>query len=341
MTSGNDRTRGLIDWRDGAWWFGFGALALQRLAIGVNASAQVGVVILLGGVVTVYLLTTRRASLALPEVVLFCVLLASGTLSLAVNVGVRSNASVLSLVQVAVAYVAVVVWTSRDLGRRFLDGLVVATLMGALLAIIQYVVQESGRGFVNPLGHLPEALLLSGYNGEYSLEWVTGQATYFKPNGMIFIEPSSLSLYCGFAVVYLVARHAQLRSAGERPKLLLLGIAGVVLVLGIVVSWSVSGLIPLFFGGLVLPFESKFGRRIVLAGVVAVLVAGQFGLFARLTEKLTEGFGPETSNGLRLIYPYVWLLPGFPSIHGSVLVRGRAAAWRMTSGWLAFRSNHC
>jgi hypothetical protein len=151
--------------------------------------------------------------------------------------------------------------------------------------------------------YLPEWLSAEGFNSYYPLAW---GSTQYKPNGVIFLEPSTLSLLPAIAVVYTLSR-----AFGEGPSRIREIAWLIPLGLGIAVSAGASGLVVLLPCTLVLLVGVRKNGAIAVALALLALLAYFAGLFDSVIEKAGEGVSWQTSTGLRLVYPYQALAPAW------------------------------
>ena len=171
------------------------------------------------------------------------------------------------------------------------------------VSVLQMVIQFLGVGYRDYLSVLvPEFLLLDYYNTGDPIAY--GDPLY-RSNGVLFLEPSFLSMFLGLAVALALYR----RSGWLQVSALLVGMvpplagSGFVVLLPAVVLLALTG----------------YRRNLVTAVpavIVAVLVATLTPLGERYLERSTEATNPETSSSFRLVQPYTALVP--PSLEDGV-----------------------
>jgi hypothetical protein len=307
---------------------GFLVIALQRLSLpipGFPVPVVATVVApFLAAALWYKVLNIRRLG-----AVLYVLLIALALTSFLINRDSGIHVSVKSLLFLTVIYVVVVVLpapqdpaSSVNLGRSFLTGVTLAAALGALLALVQVASQWLHRGYPDPIAALPQIFQLQGYHSHYTTEWVPRNLNLpVKPNGMIFLEPSFLSLYASVALVIVLQRFLQ----GDRKFFLLPLIA--VLFVGVCISLSTSGL-PCLALGLVFMMREIVRRLSLMLALAALLAVGWIsGLLDGVIAKALEGFGANTSSGLRITEPYKHL-PDY-WLHKPILGNGPGSVTRI------------
>ncbi len=166
----------------------------------------------------------------------------------------------------------------------------------AVVSVLQMAVQLVGVPYEDLLARVvPEGLLLGEYRTADPIAY--GEALR-RSNGVLFLEPSFLSLYLGLAAALAVYR-------GGRPLLV------TVLLVGMVPPLAGSGVVVLLPALLLVAFSGR--RRNLLAVVPAVLAAVLLAtltpLGERYIERSTEAGDTRTSSSFRLVQPYAELLP--------------------------------
>jgi len=280
--------------------FGFSAVALQRFGFGEEGSVQATTV--LAVLLVVFSLFVFRQRVSISGVLLFGLLLLSGSVSFVLS----PNSSFSSFGLLLTTYLLTIVGPDddRQYGRRFMSGVARACTLGAFLGIVQFILQATGRGYFDPVRELPSAILRTGFNSYYGTQFSSGVATSFKPNGVLFLEPSFLSLYSAIGLVYIVAKlFSPDRSWRWWHVLSALVLAG-----GFAASASASGVVVLAFAAL--PLAAQFRRNWLIAAMGVVLLVGlwQAGLFEAVATK-TADVGAGSSTALRLYLPYRILAP--------------------------------
>jgi hypothetical protein len=219
------------------------------------------------------------------------------TLCLAAAVGsfvLTEGASFFSLLLLAVLY-APFTYVLRppllDLYPKILEFFCKLMVIGALLAIGQWVAQVSGAWTYSDLMQmLPQQFLLQDYNTTYPVYY---GSPIMKSNGVIFLEPSFCSQFLALAII------AQLATGGKRWRI-------PVYVGGILATISGTGLLLLAFGLTVLAWRRgalwSFGvlaATLVAIAAVAVTPAGK--LFAERAQEARES---QSSVSLRFTDPF-------------------------------------
>lgn len=294
----------------GALALGFLSVALQRFGIGGGddgASAQFTTVILLLAVAWAMLrvgLRMMQVNIFLYLLIVLAVCLSTGTALLA-----RDSASIASLLLMLATYSIVLIagpgGPPVDFGKVFFRGAVSAIKLGALLAVAQDLIQRAGGGYFDPLSTVPSQFLVSGYNTYWDLRYQGGLGQ-FKPNGVIFLEPSLLSLYSAVAIIYVLGRLFGAAAEGSRKSNIFwfLVLSG-----GFIVSASAAGVVVLAAGSIPLILGIRRNRALTIPVFGAVVVGLLSGAFNSVIAKALEGFSGNTSAALRLTLPYEYLTP--------------------------------
>ncbi|SEP21363.1 hypothetical protein [Trujillonella endophytica] len=168
--------------------------------------------------------------------------------------------------------------------------------IAAVVSIGQMVAQLTGVPYEDYLaGIVPADLLLEGYNTADPIAY--GDPLY-RSNGIVFLEPSFLSLFLGLAVALALYRGA--------------GVLQVtVLLVGMVPPLAGSGFVVLVPALVLMLFGAQ--RRHLVAALpaiaIALVVATLTPLGERYLERSTEASDPRTSSSARLVQPYELLLP--------------------------------
>lgn len=284
-------------------------LATQRVGLSVGSGfLQVSTVVMLIFWVS---LVPRKGTIDPTKFFQFLLLLLSTLISFVVNL---NNASVSfgSWILFACVYLSSV-FDRKDpriysAGRGFFQGTMACMRVSVLLAFVQALLQWLGKGWLDPLSMLPEAYLTPGFNSHYSLEW-SGEALgmTIKPNGMLMLEPSFLSLYCGVCLVAVFSEILGSRRGERAPRASILD--AIIFSVGITLSLS-SSFLPVVAIAALLYYSRILSRPKVVFGVLCcVSGALMAGVLDPLLSKVTEGFSETTSTGLRLSVPYEILLP--------------------------------
>lgn len=289
-----------------AYLFGFLAVATQRLGYtsAGGGSFQLTTVVLLATVA--WSVARGHTRVRTWNVLLFASLVVSVCVVSLVDASLNAlPLSIMSLVFFLLTYTTILTaGGSRavDVGRHFFVGAVSAMKLGAVLGVVQFVAQRAGLGFLDPMRALPAAWLRTGFNTYYALKDAPG----FKPNGVIFLEPSFLSLYAALGLVVVIGSLFG-GTSGETVRRHLAWIA--VLLAGVAVSASASGLVVIGAAGLPLLFAVKRNRAVLLVLATGIAVAAGAGAFGLVYAKASEGFRGNTSSALRLTLPYELLTP--------------------------------
>ncbi len=230
--------------------------------------------------------------------VIFLVLALSGAILITIG---GSVASLALIAAIWVAAVAAFPDASR-LQRAALAGVVHATILACTLALVQAIVSFLNGALLDPVSELPESWLVQGFN---TSDPISFGESLMKSNGMLFLEPSLLSLFAALSLLAVVVG-----AVGERWDSLRTLIVFAILVGGWMTSVAASGMVVLPF--LVVGIVAR-GRRawapLALVGVgagaaLAALPAWSSALAHRVfTTSLEVG-----SNEARLVRPYQYLL---------------------------------
>lgn len=284
---------------------GFLVVALQRFSLPIPGY-PVPVVAVLVAPFLIAALLGRIVAVRRLGTVLYVLLIAVAAASFLINSDSTIPVSITSLLFLATIYLAVVVLphqeasaSSADIGRNFFSGATSAIVLGAALALVQAISQWLHRGYPDPIAALTQDLQLQGYHSYYTTQWIPNNLGLpVKPNGMIFLEPSFLSLYAAVALVIVIQRLLR----GGR-KLILLPVAALLFVT-ISLSMSTSGL-PCLMLGLLFMLREIVRRVYLVLVMFGLLIAGFLsGLLDGVIAKALEGFGSNTSTGLRITEPY-------------------------------------
>lgn len=292
---------------------GFLIVALQRLALDVaGVRLPLSLIILLA--LVSWLLTVERNRLNGVRTALYLIVLGVGAVSLlfatARGVGVANHISALFLF--AAVYSPSILGAPADSerswgGKEFFAGALKAIELGAVLALLQALIQYVQGVFVDPIGELPEGFRMFGYNQHYGV-WDAGALSYtsIKPNGMIFLEPSFLSLYCALGIVAIGSSWALGDTSVELglkvPRLL-------ILVGGFAVSASATGLVLCAVGFLTLIVGLRRKPKAAATLVIGVILIFTSGVLDAVLSKASEGIDGTTSTALRLVLPYKLVAP--------------------------------
>lgn len=283
---------------------GFLAIAVQRFGVTTSDGGSIQLTTLVLVVTLLWALMRVRMQVSPSSLLLYLLLLAIAVTTSVVALNGNYKVSLTSLLFFLVTYTVIVTTgrhrTPTGVGQDFFRGAVAAIKLGAVLGVAQYVLQKLGGGFIDPMQMLPQQILRGGFNTYYQLQ--TGG---FKPNGVIFLEPSLLSLYCAIGLVYMLERLFRSGEGTKRGNVLWI----VVLLAGLAVSASASGFIVLGAAAIPVLLSIKRNRWLVILLMVGVGIAALGGAFNATITKAMEGFTGDTSSALRLTLPYDLLGP--------------------------------
>jgi hypothetical protein len=289
---------------------GFMTILSQRFGFSIgDGSVQATFFVLIATLVWIW--AVRRSPIAPVMVVLYTALVATaGLSSLLGSNDPLLTPSLTSLVLFVLIY-SLILAAPKDrnqapIGAHFFSGAAAAMVFAAFLGIVQFVAQRAGLGFIDPISAAPETVLMPGFNSLYDLEFAGGDRGQFKPNGMILLEPSFLSLFSAIGLVYYCLRLFSKNDSIHRGRGIL---AVLILVGGIAVSASSSGIVVLGVAAIPLLLSVKRNRGLVVVLIAGFFVALSMGLFNATIEKALEGFGDRSSTALRLVKPYELLTP--------------------------------
>lgn len=285
---------------------GFIVILTQRIGINTSDGGSVQLATIIAAGMLVWLVGAGHVRVSPAGLALWLLMTAAAALSALAS----ESFSVAALLLFIVTYVLVIISRSQQdsaLGTAFFLGMVRGIKLGALLGVMQWVLQKAGFGFLDPFGALPSWMLRSGFNTYYDLQFSGGRAGEYKPNGVLFLEPSFLSLFTAIALIFCM--HEMLRQRQSR-KVLLDWFWIAVLAVALAVSASASGVVVIAAAALPLLVRSRkhFGYALVL--LLVALVAVQSGIFDAVLNKTQEDvLNPNTSAALRLVLPYELLTP--------------------------------
>ena len=293
------------------WFAGFLAVAGQRISLPLGGIeiplSTIGLIFLFASLMLLF-----RWTVSAPGLAAWGLLLIAGALSYARNSVTNSGQTSTSLLIFLAVYLPLLLLPGRDglrgAGNVLWSGIFSAIKVGCVLALVQVVTQLAGLGFWDPLYHLPSSVQTEGFNAHYPTTYINyAFGLDFKPNGMIFLEPSFLSLFSSIGLVWIAHDTFAASRPSIPPRRALMWT--MVLAAGLATSISASGIPVLAFGAL--PLVLKVLRRpVYLMAMVALAAAAYFnGLFDPLIRKATEGTGSNTSTGLRIVAPYKLLPP--------------------------------
>lgn len=304
---------------------GFAIIAAQRFGVGSSGGGDYPLVSAVLFFTVAWAIFSGRARVRPAALLAYTVLTILAITSTLVSSSTGSaGVSLPSLVLFLSTYVVILTGdTFRGGGTGFFVGAVWAIKLGSLMAVAQYVIQRLGRGFFDPIRSLPEAWLRPGFNSYYEFQFQGGVSGQFKPNGVIFLEPSFLSLYAGLALSYLVGQAVQHPESRRKWD----AVWGMVLVAAFAVSASASGVVVLGTAIPVLVLTTRRNRRMLVAVIAALVPAWYLGVFDLVIGKASEGVTGTTSTAMRLTLPYETLFPYW--LDAPLLGNGPGAASRL------------
>jgi len=290
-----------------AWWLGFLVIASQRLGLQFeHGSLPVVHIILI--LIVLGSIGYSGWRISKKGIGFYLVLLALAVVSFITSpawIGVPPSIS--SFILMCITLLPLLTHGNRSgYGNLIFAGALSAIKIGAVLSILQYSLQVLGFGFFDPIASLPSQLILPDFNSHYAVQSFGGFSIWFKPNGIIYLEPSFLSLYSSIGIVILLTIHYNWESKLTKKLFLWICIFGTAMV----TSMSLSGL-PILAAACV-PLAAKYSRKrpALFLGLGAIgFILTKIGAFNFILYRLTEGFTGNTSTAARLYYPYQTLLP--------------------------------
>ena len=304
-------------------WLIVGLLLSQRLVLPLGQSAQVAAVILLA--IAAALWGTFRGWLVLDQdrTALYLIAILGVAVMSVVHLSLGFDVSWLSIALLVLLYAPACVRAARlSLGEQrellwfFVQTMTVLAACGICVFLAQFV-GFAYRDLVALV--IPEKMLQVGYVTSYPIFY--GSPIY-RANGVIFLEPSFFSLFCGLALLTMLV-------LGRR------GIHLVVLSIAMICSLSGNGFVVLGVGVLVLLARAESRRRVLLLAAPVALVfvtALATPLGHLILQRTVEGRDSGSSTSLRMIVPYQVLLPRVTDSLPDVLFgHGAASADRLSA----------
>ena len=177
------------------------------------------------------------------------------------------------------------------------------------LAVLFILLQVVGVAYRDLLADIvPHSLLLDGFVITYPIAW---QSPIYKANAWLALEPSFLSFMLGVALVSALA--------SRRHPLLVVWIA-----LGLLCTTAGSGMAVVGVY-VVVAFLRGRGRHLVRYVAVSVplaIVGALTALGDSVLDRLSEVSDPRSSTTLRMIEPYVHLVPQWLADPARIFVGG-------------------
>lgn len=177
------------------------------------------------------------------------------------------------------------------------------------LSVLFTTLQLLGVGYRDLLAEVvPPSMLLEGFVISYPITW---DSPLYKSNAWLALEPSFLSFMLGVAMVCaLVSR---------RNPLLVLWIA-----LGLLCTTAGSGMavVAVYVIVTLLRGRGQHLLRYLVIGVPLALVAALTALGDSVVDRLDEASDPRSSTALRMVEPYVHLIPQWLTDPAMMLVGG-------------------
>lgn len=308
-----------------AFVLGTCVVVTQRLSVPVGPS-DVPLFNVVLVVVLTWLAVTGALTLPPWRVVSFLLLCSGGGLVLVAAGGAASSLGLAILLWLP----AVVGYSDSNMRQsEFANGVAMATILAAVLAIVQSATSAVTGWFPDPLAELPRSMRVGGYN---TTDPVVSGSSWMKANGMVFLEPSFLSLMTAFAIVLILSGAA---GAHWSPAQRRVGIA--LLVAGFCSSVAASGLV--LIPAIVLALARSGARRFIqgsLWAIVAFALLLASPLWEPLRGRVFTADLDAGSNSARLVRPYELILaPWFSSgpWYGNGPGSARATAQSMYTSW--------
>lgn len=177
------------------------------------------------------------------------------------------------------------------------------------VSVLFTLLQVLGVSYRDLLADLvPSSMLLQGFVITYPIAW--GSPLY-KSNGWLALEPSFLSFMLGVAMVCaLISR---------RHPLLVLWIA-----LGLLCTTAGSGMAVVGIYAIAALARGRGGHliRYIAVGVPLALIGALTALGDSVLDRLGEATDPRSSTALRMVEPYVHLVPQWLADWAKVVVGG-------------------
>ncbi len=272
-------------------------LLTQRVAVSFGEfSLPIPAALILG--VTLIELARGRWQVAPLRAAVFLGFVASAAISIATSGGAPTMAS--ALIYVLVLWFPAVA-IERRLGNipiSFAVGAVVTTALSGYAGAIQSFFTLAGGNFVDPLSQLPPEFQVPGYKSDQTVDF---GGSWYKANGLIFLEPSFLSLISAVCLLFLAAG---LVTPPKRTGVLI--VTG--LVLGLFSSAAISGMVII---PIVILALMRSARTVAIASAASILLFLAIWFTPIAQGFMARLFFRQGSNSARLTRPYTELLPAW------------------------------
>jgi hypothetical protein len=276
-----------------------GLVLLQRLALPLGGTQQLPLMVPLGTALLAVGLYRGEFRLAHTRVRILALVIATAVICSLAQVVVGNLPSVLSLGLLVALYAILALDANLTPGAVTRIERVYLRVMTvfAIVSLGQMLVQLAGVPYEDYLLRLvPDTFLLTGFNTGDPIAY--GDALY-RSNGVVFLEPSFISMFLGLAVALAVYRRAS-------------ALTVTVLLVGMIPPLAGSGFVVLVPALIALALTRRRRRHllaVVPALLIAVVVATLTPLGDRYVQRTTEASQSNTSASFRLIEPYTALLP--------------------------------
>jgi hypothetical protein len=293
-----------------------GVILGERIAIPLGATQQVPLVIPFAIAVLVVGVHRQVLEISPARVRLYAFTMTILTAMTLCGAAIGRAFSMFSVVLLLAIYVMTVVRVRRfdASDASWLHQFVVRVMTGiAVVTLTQFAIQLLGIRWQDWLQKvIPVRFLLTGYN--------TGNPIYYgssiyRPNGILFLEPSFVSVFLGIAIVMAISLRLDGTRIGALPILLM--------VAAMVTTVAGNGFIVVLAGLAIVASQQKRRAVPLLLATGAIIVATLLTplghvILGRSTE-LSNTSGTSSSNE-RLVAPYQILLPSFLRNPSTILV---------------------
>ena len=272
-------------------FLGAAMIVLQRIAVPVGGEQGMPAGPLLIAVVLLLLFATGRVQVDWRFLVGLLLFVAYGTC-----LALVWNSSITSVFLVSTIWFPIIFLCGYEAGRQFFHGILLSTLLACVLAVFQSALSAATGTLFDPIGAtVPDQFLVAGFNSNYEVVWGSG---WFKANGVFFLEPSMLSIFCALGILALLTHTVDMRA----PMWLAMG----ALVIGLVSTVAISGLVilPALIAAIIR------ARRLLVTLCVSAIVVPLLLLLPQADAFFARSVATEgTSNDARLLRPYTILFP--------------------------------